>query len=63
MGRIDKMKEPNLLYQEKKFWIDIKGNPEMDYPYGLHEFYLSFDFEKFVDRIDLSKYDFVAGVV
>lgn len=55
------MKDNPNLYHPKAFWIDIKGNPG-EYPMGYHEFYSSFDFEKFLDGVDLSKYKFRAGV-
>jgi len=56
------MTKINLLYNPKKYFIDIKGNPKQDYPYGKHEFYSSFDFNKFLNSIDLSKYSFIARV-
>lgn len=48
------MKEPNLLYEPKTYWIKLgKRN---------HKFYTRYDFEKFLEKVDLSKYNFHAGV-
>jgi len=58
---VGNMREINLLYSPKIYWVKILGSPD-EYPYGDHKFYSSFDLKKFLDKVDLSKYRFIAGV-
>jgi len=49
------------LYDLKIYRIKIYPLKE-EYPHGEHVFYNSFDLNKFLDLVDLSKYKFIAGV-
>ena len=49
------------LYDLKIYRIKIYP-PKEEYPHGEHVFYNSFDLNKFLDLVDLSKYEFIAGV-
>lgn len=50
-----------LLYTPKMYKIKIQGCSD-DYIHGEHKFYSKYDFDKFIDLVDLSKYKFHAGI-
>ena len=48
------MKKIDLLYKPKIYFIEIQGKT--------YEFFSNSEFNEFLKKVDLSKYDFKAGV-